>query len=321
MKKKIGIVGWWGGENEGDSYIKNCLVKIFGKDFEIKLIETPFSASGWNLLNINRLDYLIIGGGGLFTFTPPSPFDTFDHWGNRLKVPFGLLGIGIQKINEEYQNTIKEIIERANFIVVRDIGSLNVLKPFTQKAIKSPDLTFLYPRRVKRAPVRGLIGINLRIWNFDENRSYDNQAWCNVINNLPGNKKSIPLSFLEGIDDRKALQCVQGEKNDEFHVRLYSDIEIMIGMRLHSLIFAVQNSIPVIGIAYTPKIKRFFYEIGLEEFCLEVDEYNCLESAFYEALKRKEELSNISSQYTLKAEKLIKKCIEDIKNKIKFYER
>jgi len=314
--KKIGMVGWWGGRNIGDEYIKHCLAKAFEGDFKIKFIETPFDPNLWNLWNINRLDFLIIGGGGLFTKSPPCPFNVFNKWGHRLKIPFGFLGVGVQEISNKYKLVIEELVRRSVFFVVRDTDSFDLLNSFSfsSKIIKAPDLTFLYPYRSQRSRAKDKIGVNLRVWNFDKERTYDNYVWCQAINQLEGNKKTIPLSFKEKLEDRNALEGIHGIKNSDFSINLYRDINIMIGMRLHSLIFAVQNSIPVIGIAYAPKVRRFFYEIGFEEFCLEVDEYDRLKSVFYKALKRREELSNALSQYTLKEEHSIKKCIENIKN-------
>ena len=84
--KNIGVVGWWGGNNTGDEYIKHSLKKAFNNEYEIKFIEVPFDPTRWNLWRINRLDFLIIGGGGLFTKAPPYPFGAFDKWGKNLKI-------------------------------------------------------------------------------------------------------------------------------------------------------------------------------------------------------------------------------------------
>lgn len=44
---------------------------------------------------------------------------------------------------------------------------------------------------------------------------------------------------------------------------------LVIGARLHSLIFAAHCGTPVIGIAYGQKIRRFLRALDLEEFCVE----------------------------------------------------
>ncbi|MBA7546202.1 hypothetical protein ES705_38585 [subsurface metagenome] len=313
--KKIGVAGWWGGRNIGDEYIKYCINEVFEKDFKVKFIEVPFDINFWNLWKINHLDFLIIGGGGLFTKTPPHPFDIFNKWEERIKIPFGFLGIGVQEINSKYKLIIRDLIERSNFFIVRDTESFNLINSVlaSPKIIKAPDLTFLYPYQTQRNAVKDKIGVNLRVWNFDKERTYDNYKWSQAINSLGGHKKTIPLSFKENLDDRVALESIQGVKNNNFNISLYKDINIMVGMRLHSLIFAIQNFIPVIGIAYTPKIERLFYELGLSEFCLKTNEYDRLAVVYQEAHGRYNEISEKLKKYAFESNAKINETVNYIK--------
>ena len=317
--KKIGIAGWWGGQNIGDEYIKYSLKKVLENHFKVDFIEIPFDPTLWNLWKINNLDFLIIGGGGLFAKSPPHPFGIFDKWGHRLKIPFGFLGVGIQEISNEYKSMIGDLVERSAFFVVRDTGSFNLINSVisSSKIIKAPDLTFLYPYRTQNYVAKDKIGVNLRVWNFDKERTYDNYMWCQAINRLEGIKKTVPLSFMENLDDREALVGIQGIKESDFNIKLYEDINIMIGMRLHSLIFAVQNSIPTIGIAYTPKVERFFSELNLDEFCLDVSEYHRLNETFQEVSVKHKEISKKLQQYTFDSNIAIANCIESIKTIVK----
>lgn len=317
--KRIGIAGWWGGQNIGDEYIKYSLKKVLEKHFRVDFIEVPFDPTLWNLWKINNLDFLIIGGGGLFTKTPPHPFDIFDKWGHRLKIPFGFLGVGVQEIRNEYKSMIGDLVKKSAFFVVRDTGSFDLINSVvsSSKVVKAPDLTFLYPYRTQNNIARDKIGVNLRVWNFDKERTYDNYKWCQAINRLEGIKKTVPLSFKERLDDREAMESLQGIKTTDFNISLYEDINIMIGMRLHSLMFSVQNSIPVIGIAYTPKVERFFSELNLREFCLNVSEWSRLNETIQAVSKRHKEISKKLQQYTLDSNRGISDCVEHIKTVIK----
>ncbi len=317
--KKIGITGWWGGRNIGDEYIKCSLKKAFEKHFRVDFVEVPFDPTFWNLWKINSLDFLIIGGGGLFTKMPPHPFEIFEKWGHRLRVPFGFLGVGVQEMPHQYRSVIESLIERSVFFVVRDTGSFNLLNSIasSRKIMRAPDLTFLYPYQTQSNVAKDKIGINLRVWNFDNERTYDHDKWCQAINRLEGIKKTIPLSFMESLDDREALGGIQGIKECDFNIRLYEDINIMIGMRLHSLIFAVHNSIPPIGIAYTPKVERFFSELNLNEFCLNVSEYPRLKETFQEVSLRHEDISKKLQKYTFESQVALANCMNSIKNIVK----
>jgi len=319
--KKIGLIGWWGGKNEGDRYILETLEKAFGDSFLLYPIEIPFDPKWTTRFQLNRLDFLVVGGGGLFTEAPPKPFDTFGKWGDRIKPPIGFLGVGVQEIKPEYQSIMKQIIERSKFFIVRDSGSFELVNHFSSRVMKVPDLTFLYPRYVSKKKASSTIGVNLRIWNFDERRTYDNSAWCCAINALPWKKETIPLSFLDGLKDADAMKDIEGERNTAFDIHIYERLRIMIGMRLHSLIFAAQNSIPVIGIAYTPKVRRFFQEVGLEEFCLGLGEHGRLGEVFNEAVKRSDEIEGILKRFTLDSNATIANMIKEVKSKMDNYTR
>jgi polysaccharide pyruvyl transferase WcaK-like protein len=316
MNKKIGLIGWWDGKNEGDKYILQCMRKAFEGNFTLSLIHTPFKFNWIKRFRLNKLNFLIIGGGGLFTISPPKPFDEFDKWKDCLKIPFGFLGVGIQGIKPKHRSVIKQIVESSKFFILRDGGSYELVSRFSSKIEKAPDLTFLHPRIINRKKGCLAIGVNLRVWNFDEGRTYDNDAWCRAINALPQEKETIPLSLLEGQKDADAMKDIDGKRNRTFDINIYTKIRIMIGMRLHSLIFAAQNSIPIIGIAYAPKVRRFFQEVGLEEFCLDTNEYGRLGEVFEEAMNRRGEIETILGQYTHDANIAITNTAKEVKNEI-----
>ena len=71
--------------------------------------------------------------------------------------------------------------------------------------------------------------------------------------------------------------------NPRLHVHPYSSdterfvediksMDLCIGMRLHFLILSVLHGIPIIGLNYQPKIKNELLSLGLENFCLEIDD-------------------------------------------------
>lgn len=305
--KKIGLIGWWGGKNEGDRYILEVLKRYFGGKFNLYLKKIPFNMNLLSLRWFNKLDFVLIGGGGLFTGRPPRPFSSFDRWCSRIKTPIGFLGIGVEEVTPEYIHVFKEILNKSAFFIVRDSGSYDLIRNYSDNILKAPDLSFLYPRQLTYEEKPTAVGINLRIWNFDKKRTYDNEAWSRAIKSLPGEKETIPLSFLSDLEDTQAMKHIDGKQNTEFNINIYRKVKVMIGMRLHSLIFAAHNSIPIIGISYAPKVRRFFQEVGLDEFCLNLDEYGRLKEVFVLVMRRHEEISKTLADYT----KISRAALED----------
>ncbi|OGB87437.1 hypothetical protein A3J44_00135 [candidate division WOR-1 bacterium RIFCSPHIGHO2_02_FULL_45_12] len=42
---------------------------------------------------------------------------------------------------------------------------------------------------------------------------------------------------------------------------IIANLDLLIGMRLHSLIFAAQNAVPMLGLSYDPKVAAFMKSI------------------------------------------------------------
>ncbi|NMB11692.1 MAG: hypothetical protein GX977_05340, partial [Firmicutes bacterium] len=49
---------------------------------------------------------------------------------------------------------------------------------------------------------------------------------------------------------------------------LFGEADYCLGMRLHSLIFAAVQEVPMLGIAYDPKVEEFLRQLGLEELAI-----------------------------------------------------
>jgi len=310
----LGIMGWWGGKNEGDRYILECLTRYLSEDFKVVPLTMPVPSERETLKLINGLDFLLVGGGGLFTNTPPRMFDTFPEWKSQLKTHFGFVGIGIETVAEAYRRTVADIVSSSSFFVTRDRESFELVNGLGN-AEMAPDITFLYPRVAESSECIDRVGVNLRVWNFDKGRTYDAEAWIEEINRLPVNKIKVPLSFLKGLEDNQAMDRVVGIRRRRFTLDDYACVGSFIGMRLHSLIFAVQNGVPAIGIAYAPKVRRFFNAVGLGDYCLSTTGYGMLNER-YHSLMADGAVSVVMREYTSTSHSRIHEAMKMVKIKI-----
>ena len=177
------------------------------------------------------------------------------------------------------------IVNRVDLITVRDKGSLEELarlgitrpKIFCTAdpvlAIKPASLEIgekiLSQHSIARAGK--FIGVAIRHWiNWENFRHELAAALDRIVETTDAKIIFLPMKFPEDI--RAAQSTVELMKNsatvldDEFTTQeilsLVGCMDVLIGVRLHALIFAGVMNVPMLGISYDPKIERFLDSIG-----------------------------------------------------------
>ncbi|MBR4152767.1 MAG: polysaccharide pyruvyl transferase CsaB [Selenomonadaceae bacterium] len=178
------------------------------------------------------------------------------------------------------------IVNRVDLITVRDRGSLEELerlkitrpKIFCTAdpvlAIKPVSLEvgkeILSRHSVKKSDGK-FIGVAVRHWMGWERFQVELAAALDRIVEATGAKIIfIPMKFPEDIRSAQSTAEIM-KKNcvvlkEEFATReilsLVGCMNLLIGVRLHALIFAGVMNVPMLGISYDPKIERFLDSIG-----------------------------------------------------------
>ena len=156
------------------------------------------------------------------------------------------------------------------------------------------------------------VSILQSIPNPDQNFPKLLAATRDLLNSLPKDTFDVTLlpmhvSNDEPYDDLWASQQLQKQLTrpvDMFEPRDLKSIvthlrqsDLVIGTRLHTDILGILNATPALGIAYRPKVKSFFEDNGLGEFCTDLDNlsdvpkifsaiydnYDAVAKRFYEA--------------------------------------
>ena len=327
-KMKLGLIGWYNHANYGDDRILYCLKKAFA-DYDI------FVVNGWGdarskIDELNKCDYILIGGGGLILRNSWRYIDIVSN----LKKPFGLIGISIETEykGKNMKNFLNAITERAEFILVRDKASRERLN-YHYKVIVGPDLTFLQPFEITEEVKDDICGVCLRKWHYWKGDLYGYHYFLmkKIINKLPLAEKIYPLPKWE---PDKVMEIVKKhfkdilpiplyfEKNTvndidilsryffnvpkKFDVDTYHNIRYLIGMRFHSIVFAVQCGIPFISLSYQPKNINFCSDLGLDALSVDI----------YKTNELKDKIGYIKAHYQQVRKRLISyrgKSIQDIK--------
>lgn len=122
-----------------------------------------------------------------------------------------------------------------------------------------------------------VIGVSVRPWRADRR---DLLQISEALRGILQQRDDARLHFLlfHPSRDRLASQYIIEQMGEEYasRIRLFDTgddpkellkkvgaCDLMIGMRLHSLIYAAAYQIPMIGISYDPKIDHFLQHIGM----------------------------------------------------------
>ncbi|GIP35579.1 polysaccharide pyruvyl transferase CsaB [Paenibacillus sp. J2TS4] len=123
---------------------------------------------------------------------------------------------------------------------------------------------------------RPVIGVSVRYWNQDRSEL---RKLAECLSGLV-EEREVDIRFLPFHlpDDERASEEVIGWMNPEGkdHVQMVKDVvhpqdmlaqvgqcDLLIGMRLHSLIYAASQYVPLIGISYDPKIDQFLHRLEM----------------------------------------------------------
>lgn len=239
---------------------------------------------------MRRADLLISGGGSLLQ-NVTSRRSLYYYMGiiamARLagtKVMLYAQGIG-PILGGVAEHAMRWLGNRVDLITVRDQGSLAELE---RLGIRRPPIECtadpvlaIHPvgRETGRAIFRAyhadgakpVVGISVREWQgWTHYKKVLAEVSDRIVRELGARVVFVPMQFP---DDVRAAQKIAAQTKepctilkDEYttseFLSLVGNMDLMLGIRLHALIFAGVMGVPMIGISYDPKIDRFLSSIG-----------------------------------------------------------
>lgn len=282
-EKKLAIWGWWQGENFGDQWIKEIMSNIFPNAIFIDTTE----------VQLNKFDFVVGGGGGLFINGIPK------SW-SRIKKPHGIIGIGAEF--KHTSDAAKKLASTSAFFFVRDIYSSECMG--LKNYPRSFDISFKSP-----LPIRDeIVSMEncLLIWRTpnenmlrDEKFSlyqrakYDYYDWESII------KKRF-----------KKVDIIDFSTYNKHVIEKLKNASFIISGRYHGIIAAIQQGIPCLAIDICPKIRSLMKEVGLERYCLKLDEFNKLDILIEDILSNSSSMRKAQLKFREIAVKTITEQVE-----------
>ncbi len=294
--KKIVLSGYYGFNNLGDEAVLAGITSLLkNKNKELKI--TVLSASpqktaelyGVNAVSRSSIiqilavlaeaDLFISGGGSLLQDVTGSfsvPYYLGLAWLAKMqgsKTVYYAQGAG--PLNKSWSRKLTALsLNRFELLGVRDQGSKELLKNTgVKKEIKltvDPVFALYDPLSNKRQQIKGKleVGISVRPWSVD----YLDELAAGL--NQFARKKNIKFILFpmhQGSDDQISLalkekleaesEIFELPEQPQKALKSFSQLDLFVGVRLHSLIFALLNQVPLLALSYDPKIEGLLSEL------------------------------------------------------------
>jgi polysaccharide pyruvyl transferase CsaB len=239
---------------------------------------------------LSNSDLLISGGGSLLQDVTSDRslyyYLSIMMLAKKLGKPVMLYAQGIGPVRGALaKGAMRYIGNMADLITVRDEGSLGELKRL--KVTKPPVYVTADPvlgmhqvdRQIGRSILQNtgvssaqpIVGISVREWQeLDHYKTVLAAVADRIVSELGAHVVFIPMQCPE---DLKAAELIAAKCRQQVTVlseqytttellSLVGNLDLLIGIRLHALIFAAVMHVPLIGISYDPKIDRFLTILG-----------------------------------------------------------
>lgn len=293
---RVLISGYYGFHNIGDEAILKSIITALRQekpDIKITVLSNDIehtkntynvdAINRWNVakiyLELLKSDGLISGGGSLLqdvtSSRPITYYTAIMKLAKLARKPVFIYAQGVGPISEDKnKKAVKKILNRVNYITLRDKESLDLVKSIgvTKEIDIVPDPVMGFSIDGFESNIcdkyNGLKYITVSVRDWEKATTNFLEKIAKSCDEIVASGTSVVFIPMHGEHDYKTSKKVVNmmtEKADIFDynasieekILCIKNSKLMIGMRLHALIFAATVNIPMIGISYDPKIDSF----------------------------------------------------------------
>lgn len=263
----INYVGWLGHQNMGDEALYIAIRKTFRKYSFAPSLHNEYS-------NIT-----FFGGGTIL----PSWCKSIRP--SKYNYVFGS-GVRDPDFWGRFDSVIINRLKRFKFrlLGVRDNFSKSMLEEWgiDSEVIGDPCLSFETESSEKRDDLRIAINIGSDglIWGQNEERVLrEIVKVCRILKKSGYKLILVPLNikdinYINTLSSQTGIDVLRNWSDIDSVLNLLSSCKLMIGERLHSLVFSASVYTPFISLEYRPKCKHFSETVGFSKYGIRTDKIN-----------------------------------------------
>lgn len=256
------------------------------RTYGVRAVPRMNPAAIWSALK--ESSGLISGGGSLLqdvTSAKTIPYYlavmVMAQW---LKKPVFVYSQGVGPVKRRWFHPfIRRVLDKAAYLSVRDEESAALLRSMgigrTLDVVPDPVMGLDLPPSsgdgdVEAEGKRPVIGVSVRYWTKDRSELRGlAESLERILQETDAEVRFLPFhlpvdeeasremaDWIRG--DRDRIRIVTGMEHPQDMLKEIAHCDLVIGMRLHSLIYAANRLVPMIGISYDPKVDQFLNRLG-----------------------------------------------------------
>ena len=259
---------------------------------------------------VENADLVLCGGGGLFFDYWGCAPDTLwmpEHWGlsyvagapllaRLLGKPIVVYAVGVGPLRTpEGRALTRAVMKVASLISVRDAASQDLLAelgiPRDQVAVTA-DPAFAWTDPAFGGPRNNqpVVAVALRQWEVGVNPADWEMAVAGGLDRFlretggravfvpfqwmegdrPENDVAVAQRVLERMSLRSGVEILPGSLPYKEKIRALAGCALILGMRLHALVFGIKTGTPFVALNYDPKIAQLTRRVGQEQALLDL---------------------------------------------------
>jgi polysaccharide pyruvyl transferase CsaB len=310
---RVGISGSYGGLNLGDEAILKGIVKELRRSLPVEI--TVFSRDAEDtrqrhqvervvpvrrlsrdevLPEIQRLDLLILGGGGILFDGEAQIFLREVMLAHENRVPVMVYAVSAGPLRDPaVQRLVQDGLSRAAVVTVRERDARKILEEIglTREIVVTADPALLLEAAplaedaLKREGLdsgRQLVGVSVREPGAAA-PDISEQAYHKLLADVadfmvdrydadvvfvPMEPKMVDVQHAHAVVARmlraQRATVLKGDYTSEQLLALMQHFAFAVGMRLHFLIFASLQNVPFVALPYAPKVAGFLDDLKIE---------------------------------------------------------
>lgn len=264
------VFGWYHQRNAGDDRIAHCIENwLDGHELTFLPHTSPPP-----LDVLQRSDYVILGGGSIANQVN-GVFCDMRKWISATKIPVFGVSITVSQY-EEFRRELSAIPQNGGTLWVRDEKSLDWLN-FEKGLMFGPDISWLFPRRFANLSRSEQVGVNFRPWSKIQ---WQPAIWEQQLSQSLGRDRLHPWPLCFGKDpDMSVLQDIVDTDNapTEFNPTVPSRSQLIVAMRYHAIIFAIQAGTPFVAVDNTRKVRDLLEQVELPQLAVPLSDPSSFE--------------------------------------------